>query len=215
MELPSALLSPSSENKKKTALKKFVMFSQKKLFLYFRKRNFLIFSKNLYFLYFFLIFSIFFLYFRRLNFPALRIKNFRKELLSSKSKKTHSEKLSYISGSETLKPKIKTSLIFQEGTLKSPAKKNSYFLRVSKNNFINFRHNILLQAKKKTLVSGNWPCEKVFITHLPAWSNMYQNIYFLIKNNNKKQKKDNNNKKEKKQEDKKKQYVLLTYLIES
>ena len=40
----------------------------------------------------------FFLYLQKWNFPALRIKNFRKELSSSKNKKIYSEKVSYISG---------------------------------------------------------------------------------------------------------------------
>ena len=45
MELHGALVSPNSKIKN-PALKKFLIFSQKKLFLYFGKRNFVMFSKK-------------------------------------------------------------------------------------------------------------------------------------------------------------------------
>ena len=63
-------------------------------------------------------------------------KNFKKECSSSKNKKSHSEKMFYISGNETLKRKLKKLGTFQERTLKVQAKKISYFLRVSKSKFI-------------------------------------------------------------------------------
>ena len=40
--------------------------------------------------------------------------------------------------------------------------------------------------KKSSLVSGNRPGENFFITHPLAYSNVYQNIYFLIKKKNRK-----------------------------
>ena len=59
MQIPGALFTPSSKNKKKT-LKKFILFSKKKKFLYFGKwnflalklKNFLYFLKRKFFLYF-------------------------------------------------------------------------------------------------------------------------------------------------------------------
>ena len=88
--LPSALLIPSSKKKKKkeTALKKLLVFSQKKLLqisgirtvLHFRKRNFVIFQ------------------------GMETLQNFvylRRELTKIKMKIGHSEKISYISGNGT------------------------------------------------------------------------------------------------------------------
>ena len=49
--------------------------------------------------------------------------------------------------------------------------------------------------KKSSLVSGNRSGENFFITHPLAYSNVHQNIYFLIK---KKQKKNNKTKKKRK-----------------
>ena len=42
------------------------------------------------------------------------------------------------------------------------------------------------KAKKSSLVSGNRPGEKNFITHPPTQSNEYQNIYFYLKQKTKK-----------------------------
>ena len=72
-----------------------------------------------------------FLYFMKQK-PLKSFLNFRKRnFLSFKIKRTHSEKVSYIYSS-----KLKKLDVFQQGTLKSQAKKISYFLRVSKNEFI-------------------------------------------------------------------------------
>ena len=53
-------------------------------------------------------------------------------------KKTNSEKLLMFWEMELSSPKFKKRLTFRKITLKSQAKKISYFLGVSKNKFINF-----------------------------------------------------------------------------
>ena len=52
--------------------------------------------------------------FRETELSNTEDRNFRKKLPSSKNKKTHSEKMFYISGNETLKPKLKKRVIWQE-----------------------------------------------------------------------------------------------------
>ena len=42
-----------------------------------------------------------------------------------------------------------------------------------------------LRPKKSSLASGNRPGEKFFMTHPPAYSNLYQNIYFQFQKTNK------------------------------
>ena len=60
---------------------------------------------------------------------------FRKELSSSKNKKTRSEKLSYISENGTLKPRIKKIIIFYERTLSLKLKKIFILYEFLKNKF--------------------------------------------------------------------------------
>ena len=87
--------------------------------------------------------------------------------------------------------------------------------------------------KKSSLVSGNRSGENFFITHPLAYSNVHQNIYFLIKKKTEKKQQDQKKKKKKKKKLKEKRdyrwiiqrdtmilfanllYVILTYLIES
>ena len=75
-----------------------------------------------------------------------------------------------------------------------------------------FRHYIL--AKKSSLVSGNRPGENPLITHPPAQSNAYQNIFkifriFNFKKQTNKQKNTKNTKKQKKL--KKKNYEVAIH----
>ena len=75
IELPNALLRPSPKNKKISAEKKILTFSQKKFFfLHFGKKNFILFSLKL-----------FFFIFPEMEISSLKLKKFRKEL--SKVKK--------------------------------------------------------------------------------------------------------------------------------
>ena len=87
--------------------------------------------------------------------------------------------------------------------------------------------------KKSSLVSGNRSGENFFITHPLAYSNVHQNIYFLIKKKTEKKQQDQKKKEKEKKETKGKKriyvenpadtmilfanllYVILTYLIES
>ena len=61
-----------------------------------------------------------------------------------------------------------------------------------------------LGQKESCLVSGNRPGENFFITHLPAQSNVYQNIHFLFQKNNEQTNKNNKNKEKTKLKTKKK-----------
>ena len=53
--------------------------------------------------------------------------------------------------------------------------------------------SLLVQAKKSSLFSRNRPGEKVFVTHPPSESNVYQNIYFHFQIINKQAKKKKKN----------------------
>ena len=99
MELPRAPLSPRL--KKKPALKKFLIFSQKGYFLYFGKRNFLYFLKRA------------FLIFPEMELSILKNKKFQEENFpSSKNKKIT----------------LKKCLIFREMKLSSSENLNKTFL---------------------------------------------------------------------------------------
>ena len=71
-----------------------------------------------------------------MNSLALRKKISRGNFPNSKSKKSALKKCLIFREMELSNLKLKKVFIFQERTLKSQAKKVSYFLRVSKNEFI-------------------------------------------------------------------------------
>ena len=59
------------------------------------------------------------------------------------------------------------------------------------------------KAKKSSLVSGNRPGEKFFITHPRAQSNVYQNMYFSFPNKANKKKPNKQTRRQKKRKTKK------------
>ena len=126
---------PSLKNKKKPALQKFVIFSQKKHFLYFGKRNFLIFSLKKFFLFIF---------------PKM-------VLFSLKNKKLLEETFQ---AQEIKKPTLKEFLVFQEIELSSLKPKNILYFRRNfqslkiKNLLYSFQHFLFLERElfKKFLI---------------------------------------------------------------
>ena len=148
MELPRAAF----KSKLKTRIKNPLY----KNLLYLLKKNFPYISRNWTFLYYL---KKVFLYFRGLELSGYKNKKFQEETFwAQKIKKTHNERISYISGKLILKPKNKKLPTFHEGTLKSQAEKNSCFLRVSKNKFIHFSSEFLqkiITSKKKNSFSRN------------------------------------------------------------
>ena len=116
IELLGSLSSPSSKNKKNSSQKKFFIFWKMKLFgsnikkflIFSQKKDFLIFRETKT--------SINYLHFRKRNFFITQQTSYisRSNGPSSKNKKTHSEKMSYISGKwKVLAPNFKNLLYFR------------------------------------------------------------------------------------------------------
>ena len=116
IELIGSLSSPSSKNKKNSSQKKFFIFWKMKLFgsnikkflIFSQKKDFLIFRETKT--------SINYLHFRKRNFFITQQTSYisRSNGPSSKNKKTHSEKMSYISGKwKVLAPNFKNLLYFR------------------------------------------------------------------------------------------------------
>ena len=116
IELLGSLSSPSSKNKKNSSQKKFFIFWKMKLFgsnikkflIFSQKQDFLIFRETKT--------SINYLHFRKRNFFITQQTSYisRSNGPSSKNKKTHSEKMSYISGKwKVLAPNFKNLLYFR------------------------------------------------------------------------------------------------------
>ena len=116
IELLGSLSSPSSKNKKNSSQKKFFIFWKMKLFgsnikkflIFSQKKDFLIFRETKT--------SINYLHFRKRNFFIIQQTSYisRSNGPSSKNKKTHSEKMSYISGKwKVLAPNFKNLLYFR------------------------------------------------------------------------------------------------------
>ena len=116
IELLGSLSSPSSKNKKNSSQKKFFIFWKMKLFgsnikkflIFSQKKDFLIFRETKT--------SINYLQFRKRNFFITQQTSYisRSNGPSSKNKKTHSEKMSYISGKwKVLAPNFKNLLYFR------------------------------------------------------------------------------------------------------